>query len=175
MSREPIALLTISATESGGVPGNYIAKWDGEAWYPVGGGFTSVDGADANGIARWKGNQSSALGDETSNWVWAMEIFDDGSSKGPALYVGGSLQTSPAGDSKLARWQGCPVEPECGLADLNCDGVVNGLDLLILLENWGACDAAGPPGRNPEDCPADLNGDGLVNVLDLLLLLENWG
>ncbi|TVQ51819.1 MAG: hypothetical protein EA377_11505, partial [Phycisphaerales bacterium] len=53
-------------------------------------------------------------------------------------------------------------------SDLNCDGVVNVFDLLLLLENWGACD-------DPGDCPADLNGDGQVNVFDLLSLLENWG
>ncbi len=52
--------------------------------------------------------------------------------------------------------------------DLNGDGVVNVLDLLILLENWGQCD-------NTRDCPADLNDDGIVNVMDLLILLENWG
>lgn len=27
--------------------------------------------------------------------------------------------------------------PQCALADLNCDGTVDGLDLLILLSNWG--------------------------------------
>lgn len=54
------------------------------------------------------------------------------------------------------------------LGDLNGDGVVNVLDLLILLEAWGACE-------DPNDCPADLDGNGVVNVLDLLILLENWG
>ncbi|TVQ51608.1 MAG: hypothetical protein EA377_12155 [Phycisphaerales bacterium] len=54
------------------------------------------------------------------------------------------------------------------LGDLNGDGVVNVFDLLLLLEDWGACDT-------PGDCPADLNDDGFVNVFDLLLLLENWG
>jgi hypothetical protein len=64
----------------------------------------------------------------------------------------------------------------CVFADLNCDGVVDVLDLLILLDNWGAC----PPverGANGKcgDCPADLNGDCSVDVLDLLILLDNWG
>ncbi len=53
-------------------------------------------------------------------------------------------------------------------ADLNCDGVVDVFDLLILLENWGTC-------SDPADCPADLNGDSVIDVFDLLLLLENWG
>jgi len=53
-------------------------------------------------------------------------------------------------------------------ADLNCDGVVNVSDLLILLGAWGAC-------TEPDACPADLNDDGVVNVSDLLILLSNWG
>lgn len=52
--------------------------------------------------------------------------------------------------------------------DLNDDGAVDGLDLLILLSAWGKCD-------EPADCPADLNNDGAVDGLDLLILLSNWG
>jgi hypothetical protein len=58
-------------------------------------------------------------------------------------------------------------------ADFNCDGVVNGLDLGILLINWSI--PPGMPGCNgATPCAADLNGDGLVNGLDLGLLLANW-
>jgi len=60
-----------------------------------------------------------------------------------------------------------PKSP-CISADLNCDGVVNVSDLLILLSQWGLCPPSG-------DCPADLNDDGVVNVSDLLILLSNWG
>jgi glucose/arabinose dehydrogenase len=49
--------------------------------------------------------------------------------------------------------------------DLNGDGSVDVLDLLQLLDAWGAC-----PG-----CSEDLNGDGVVDVLDLLQLLDAWG
>jgi hypothetical protein len=49
--------------------------------------------------------------------------------------------------------------------DINGDGIVNVLDLLILLDDWGPC-----PG-----CDSDLNGDGVVNVIDLLILLDSWG
>ena len=55
------------------------------------------------------------------------------------------------------------------LGDITGDGVVDVLDLLELLAQWGPCP---PP---PDDCPADLNGDGIVDVLDLLILLANWG
>lgn len=52
--------------------------------------------------------------------------------------------------------------------DLNGDNVVDGIDLLILLSNWGDCPPLG-------DCPADLNNDGSVDGLDLLIMLSNWG
>ncbi|MBX3354224.1 MAG: VCBS repeat-containing protein [Phycisphaeraceae bacterium] len=64
------------------------------------------------------------------------------------------------------HWQ---VEVEClacgGVTgDLNGDGLVNGIDLAIVLGNWGACGG----------CPADLNGDGVVNGADIAILLGNW-
>ncbi|HRP63499.1 MAG TPA: dockerin type I domain-containing protein [Phycisphaerales bacterium] len=60
------------------------------------------------------------------------------------------------------------VEPILG--DLNNDGRVDVLDLLILLGAWGGC-----PNTAGNDCPADLNNTGNVDVQDLLILLSNWG
>jgi hypothetical protein len=57
-----------------------------------------------------------------------------------------------------------PVAP----GDLNCDGVVDGTDLTILLSEWGKC-------ADSDDCPADLNDDGIVDGGDLLILLSNSG
>jgi hypothetical protein len=57
-----------------------------------------------------------------------------------------------------------PLNP----ADLNGDGVVDVLDLLILLDSWGTCPVGVP-------CPADFDQDGAVDVLDLLFLLDHWG
>lgn len=56
----------------------------------------------------------------------------------------------------------------CISGDLNNDGHVDVLDLLILLGAWGVC----PPF---EPCLADLNGTNTVDVQDLLILLANWG
>jgi T5SS/PEP-CTERM-associated repeat protein len=59
------------------------------------------------------------------------------------------------------------------IGDLNCNGIVNGLDLGILLINWSI-----PPGApgcgGAVPCPSDLNGDGQVNGLDLGILLASW-
>jgi parallel beta-helix repeat protein len=49
--------------------------------------------------------------------------------------------------------------------DLDGDGNVNVVDLLMVIGSWGPC--AG--------CPADFNDDGFVNVVDLLALIGNWG
>jgi Dockerin type I domain/Thrombospondin type 3 repeat len=53
-------------------------------------------------------------------------------------------------------------------ADLNGDGVVSGLDLALLLGQWGRCPATG-------GCAADLDGSGVVNGLDLAVVLAAWG
>lgn len=50
------------------------------------------------------------------------------------------------------------------MGDLDGDGVVNGIDLAVLLGQWGQSGIA-----------ADLNRDGAVNGADLALLLGNWG
>jgi subtilisin family serine protease len=64
-------------------------------------------------------------------------------------------------DAAAATLMG-PIQPKLG--DLNNDGFVDGLDLLILLGDWGQTHTS-----------ADLNGDGTVDGLDLLILLGNWG
>lgn len=50
------------------------------------------------------------------------------------------------------------------IGDENNDGVVNILDLSMLLSNWHATNAA-----------VDLTGDGYVDILDLSVLLSHWG
>ncbi len=52
--------------------------------------------------------------------------------------------------------------------DVNCDGVVDTIDLLAVLGAWGPC---APP---PDPCSADVTGDGQVDVQDLLAVLASW-
>jgi hypothetical protein len=69
-------------TMAGGQPASGIAKWDGQAWSPVGGG----------------------MGGEFKS-VRALVVFDDGT--GPALYVGGSFETAGGVTvNGTARWDG---------------------------------------------------------------------
>jgi hypothetical protein len=67
----------------------------------------------------------------------------------------------------LVSLDGDPADPPV-VGDLDCDRIVDGADLGLLLGAWGEC-------ADPGACPADLNGDGTVNGADLGLLLGNWG
>ena len=69
-------------TTAGGVAANYVAKWDGSSWAPLGSGVSG-----------------------TSSSVSALTVFDDGG--GPALYAGGRF-TSAGGvaANRIAKWDG---------------------------------------------------------------------
>ena len=64
--------------------------------------------------------------------------------------------------------------PDCceGAASCNCpgdiaqDGLVNGVDLAAVLNNWGTSGGA---------LGADVNGDGTVDASDLAIVLGGWG
>jgi hypothetical protein len=70
--------------------------------------------------------------------------------------------------SVVAGPAGTPPPPS---ADLNADGLVNGLDLALLLGQWGPCPVCIV---EPCFCLGDLNGDTVVNGFDLALLLGQW-
>lgn len=148
-------------TFDGVVPSNFIARWDGRvlstlgrgvntdiqammvfddgrgggpALY-VGGYFTAVGGIPANHIARWDGRDWSPLGSGLDGAVRAMAVFDDGSGRGPALYVGGGFDT--AGDQeagRIARWDGSTWS--------SLDGGVNGYVASLMVADLG--DGEGP-------------------------------
>lgn len=53
-----------------------------------------------------------------------------------------------------------------GPADLDGDAVVGGMDLTILLSQWGTCSGC--------SCAADINADCVVDGTDLTALLSSW-
>ena len=108
------------------------------------GGFTgTLDDDDRFGIS------VAALGDLDGDGVGDLAV--------------GALLDDDGGRQRGAVWvlflDGAPCT-----ADLNGDGAVGILDLLVLLAVWGS---GGPLG--------DIDGDGNVGILDLLALLANWG
>ena len=123
--------------------------------------------------------------------VGAHQDDDCGSELG-AIYVLGLDETPPAETCKLLAPPGGPTYGHFGISvaidgdvvvgggtgvacvfdlgagvtgDLDGDGDVDVLDLVVLITSWGEC--AG--------CAADLDGDGIVGVLDLVALLVAWG
>jgi hypothetical protein len=57
--------------------------------------------------------------------------------------------------------------PTRRIGDLNGDGVVNILDVSLIIQNFKR--------RMNYDEGADINNDGTVNILDMVLLGRNWG
>jgi hypothetical protein len=180
-------------TEVNGMPGAHIARWDGQTWTPLAqsvngavravavyddgdgpslymaGWYTFINGEPFSRIARWDdGTESWDHVAGGANLDVTSLLVAPGSGSDAVMYVGG-LFTAVGGvpANRIAMWVGCADEPGIP-GDLNGDGVVDVLDLLILLDAWGACDDC-------NECPADLNGDCSVDVLDLLILLDNWG
>jgi choice-of-anchor B domain-containing protein len=60
---------------------------------------------------------------------------------------------------QLSCSDACPIP-----TDFNCDGFVNGIDLSLVLGNWGSNGQSG----------GDTNGDGNVNGQDIAAVLATW-
>ena len=56
------------------------------------------------------------------------------------------------------------VEEQLATGDVNRDGRVSILDLVLITQQFGQ--------RVPADSPVDLNGDGVVSILDLVLAVR---
>ena len=108
---------------------NYIAKWNGTSWSPLGlgvdapiyalavyddgsgpalycgGAFQHAGGARAKNIAKWNGSTWSDVGGGTSALVITLAVFDDGT--GSALFVAGRFTQAGGADAmKIAKWNG---------------------------------------------------------------------
>ena len=104
----------------------------------VNGAFAGRAITDANGVARL----SYTIPSSASASQLTVRFFDENGA------VANSVISIDAG---------------CVAADLNCDGIVGGADLGILLGQWGTAGSA------------DLNRDGVVNGSDIGMLLGSWG
>jgi predicted outer membrane repeat protein len=115
----------------------------GDAVLAAGGDFLSAgDRAGTQRIARWDGQEWSAVGGgfdyQTADHVEAMRIYDDGS--GPALYAAGKFQEVAGISAKsIARWNGQTWSALAGglageveaLAPFDADGGGPGKSLLV--------------------------------------------
>jgi hypothetical protein len=90
------------------------------------------------------------------------------STQDAASGSGISVVEAGVDEFKVVRFECPPANP----ADLNGDGVVNGLDLAILLGQWTGATTYTPC---PPPIAADFDSDCRINGLDLAILLGQWG
>ncbi|MHC5115261.1 MAG: hypothetical protein ACYTGP_12630 [Planctomycetota bacterium] len=102
-----------------------------------------------------------------------MIVIDcqSGAITGPDCNTNGQVDECDIGLGVSLDENANGVPDECEgpiVGDLNGDGVVDILDLLDLLAQWGDCPDP------PDPCPGDLDLSGDVGINDLLILLANW-
>jgi len=89
------------------------------------------------------------------------------------VFVATTAQTTVELRSTYPNSGGGIFVDDARLVEVPCDGdvdissAVDGIDLAIVLQNWGV-----PSSKYPR---SDIDGDGLVNGSDLALVLSNWG
>ncbi len=103
--------------------------------------------------------------DSGSNSAWTVALTVDFAGL-PRFYDEPTVPDSGEGTAPIidrGAYESQPDTPGCELADLDCDGAVNAIDLALFLGTWGS--AGGP---------SDFDGDGVVGAADLAILLGAW-
>lgn len=141
-----------------------ILKADGESTFFQGGridnaagkitglvaGRLSEDGLNGSGSLVRVKFKAKSQGDTRV----ALQNFLFGSSAGDSI---------PAGPQEIQF----TVEARLATGDVNRDGIVNILDLILVAQQLGQ--------RVSADSPVDVNGDGVVNIFDLTLVARGIG
>ena len=145
-----------ATTYSGGA----IARWWGHLPIPLTNcGFTSNSAA-------WGGtdNWNCCVSCNNCNFAPATDTTTD--CNGNFIADSAEILVDASVDSNQnGILDSCEPAPCHG--DVDQSGSVNGIDLAVVLQNWGV-----PSPKYPR---SDVNGDGVVNASDLALVLSNWG
>ncbi len=102
--------------------------------------------------------------DTKGNTTFQMENLYLGISEYDLGWPWGTVSVNLESGTITADLGIASVTPPC-YADINNDTVVDVVDLLEIIGNWGYC----------HECMADINRDSLVDVTDLLELVGSWG
>ena len=109
---------------------------------------------------------TSLTGESNDDGALATLTFEVIAVKASTLTLSDVILSDSVGKSSQPHIQnGQIVEPSKLKGDVNRDGVVNILDLVIVAISFGQS------GQNS----ADVNGDGVVNIQDLVLVAEAFG
>lgn len=137
----------------------------------VGGGFVEGGERLLNGIGKWNGVEWQPLegvsgvgvgaAPDRRPYITAISRFDDGVQR--SVFFGGAFVLAGGQPSAhIAEWRECLSEP-CP-ADVSSDGLVDLIDLNLVLANFGQSSADG-----------DATGDGNVDLADLNAVLGAFG
>ena len=119
----------------------------------------------SNGQITWTGADFATAPNGNALRFSTLYNFWFDAATGPAEANGtvGLFRPGTAGQpNAMVVMVASPSSPTTNPADLNGDGAVDGIDLGILLSQWGT------------DGTADLNDDGIVDGIDLGQLLGAW-
>ena len=155
---DPAALEAISVSE-----GNFL-KTDGGATFFQGGTIDNTTGK-ITGLSAARLSAQGVSGTGTVLQVrfkaksggeteLALQNFQFGSVTGDSI---------PAGPHQIR----ITVEGRLATGDVNRDGIVSILDLILVAQQLGK--------RVPAGSPADVNGDGVVSILDLIRIAQGIG
>ncbi|MGD1917210.1 MAG: GC-type dockerin domain-anchored protein [Phycisphaerales bacterium] len=151
----------------------------------AGGDFDNAGGVLSNNIASWApsawddltGASGTGVGGSTQPFVSALEVFDDGSGSGAALYAGGAFLTAGGMTAlRVARWDGMEWSAVGDGFDSNVaallahdDGSGPALYAGGFFSNSGSVAARGIARLVACDpCRADFDGDGVLTLFDFL-------
>ncbi len=113
--------------------------------YTGSGGVTLTNGLCSTTLNQCTTGTFSDLADTSANYLWSCM----GSNGGTTASC--SLPITPV----------TPPTPTTG--DFNADGIVNSIDLSLMITAW-----------NTSNATYDLNRDGRVNSLDYVIMVRNW-
>jgi hypothetical protein len=122
----PALVVVGDFTSAGGQTANYVARWDGARWSPMGQGLAAPGRAlaihdDGSGpalyaggdappsmgapsLARWNGIDWVAVPFPGLGSIYSLASYDD--SSGPALYVGGTFDLTAGPPERIVRYDG---------------------------------------------------------------------
>jgi hypothetical protein len=78
----------------------------------AGGRFDTAGAVTVSNFAKWDGSSWSRLGSGMNSIVCSLEVFDDGSGGGQALFAGGNFNTAGGIEvRRIAKWDGFTWSP----------------------------------------------------------------